>query len=96
MRKALRGEGLSFGTKEVCQRVGISARQLEYWVLKGIVKPESEIHGAKEFKKYSPEHIDFLERVKGYLDEGYILKKAIEKVNKELIDIKKEPKECPA
>ena len=70
------------GTKSVCQKVGISVRQLEYWVLIGVVKPKTEPHGTKSFKKYSEEDIYFLKRVKILTDEGVLVSRAAEKLKR--------------
>ena len=69
-----------FGTKEICDLVGISARQLEYWVLIGVVAPKLERHGAKLFKKFSQKDLELLQQVKGLTDEGVLVSRAADKV----------------
>ncbi|MBI1820860.1 MAG: MerR family transcriptional regulator [Nitrospirae bacterium] len=70
------------GTKSVCEKVGISPRQLEYWVLIGVVKPKTEPHGTKIFRKFSEEDIYLLKRVKNLTDEGVLVSRAAEKVKR--------------
>ena len=72
-------ENHQFGTKEICDLVGISARQLEYWVLIGVVSPKLERHGAKVFKKFSLSDLELLQRVKGLTDEGVLVSRAADK-----------------
>ena len=73
-----------FGTKEICDLVGISARQLEYWVLIGVVTPKLERHGAKVFKKFNQKDVELLQRVKGLTDEGVLVSRAADKVRQPL------------
>lgn len=69
-----------YGTKEVCEQVGLSARQLEYWVLIGVVRPILERHGAKTFKKFTEDDLRILRNVKELTDEGVLVSRAAEKV----------------
>ncbi len=71
---------MRYGTKEVCSQVGLSARQLEYWVLIGVVSPLLERHGAKTFKKFSDYDVDVLRDVKILTDDGVLVSRAAEKV----------------
>ena len=80
MRSSRRQDNHRYGTKEICELVGISARQLEYWVLIGVVTPRLERHGAKIFKKFSPKDVEILQRVKDLTDEGVLVSRAADKV----------------
>lgn len=82
---------VTYGTKEVCELVGISARQLEYWVLIGVVTPIIENHGSKNFKKFTEDDIYILSKVKELTDDGFLVSRAAEKVKKELAKESKEP-----
>ena len=73
----------SHGTSEVCRHVGISLRQLEYWILIGIVIPGLEQHGLKSFKRFSDRDIDILMKVKLLTDEGFMVSRALEKVKRD-------------
>lgn len=77
-------EDATYGTNEVCRLVGISSRQLEYWVLIGVVKPKFHPHGARLFKRFSEKDIQILKQVKGLTDEGFLLRKAAEKVKQHI------------
>ena len=69
-----------YGTKEVCDLVGVSARQLEYWVLIGVVYPIMEPHGSKIFKKFTEQDVRILKEVKSLTDEGVLVSRAAKKV----------------
>lgn len=75
--------GKMYGTTEVCRNVGISLRQLEYWILIGIVAPDLEQHGLKYFKRFSNQDVDILRRVKALTDEGFLVSRALEKVRRD-------------
>lgn len=72
-----------YGTAEVCRQVGISLRQLEYWILIGIVTPRLEQHGLKFFKRFNEKDIEILKQIKLLTDEGFLVSRALEKVRKE-------------
>lgn len=72
----------TYGPKAVCQAVGISQRQLGYWGMIGVIKPEKQMHGAKVFNRYTDEDIEMLKKVKGMIEEGFFVSKAAEKIHK--------------
>jgi DNA-binding transcriptional MerR regulator len=72
-----------YGTAEVCRQVGISLRQLEYWILIGIVIPRLEQHGLKFFKRFNESDVEILKQVKLLTDEGFLVSRALDKVRKE-------------
>lgn len=83
----LRGEGgtmpgnrETLGSHEVCRILQISSRQLEYWVLIGIVHPVLEPHGRRIFRRFTHEDLEFLKHVKELTDEGFPISKAAEKI----------------
>ncbi|MFQ5455096.1 MAG: MerR family transcriptional regulator [Nitrospirota bacterium] len=69
----------TYGTGEACRLVGISQRQLEYWVLIGVVKPDIHPHGSRFFKRFTKKDIEILTYVKRLTDEGFLVSKAAEK-----------------
>ncbi|MFQ5587316.1 MAG: MerR family transcriptional regulator [Nitrospiria bacterium] len=68
--------------KEICKLLALSYRQLEYWVLIGVVKPTLEPHGKKQYQKFSQDDLCFLREVKTLTDEGYLVSRAAEKVRR--------------
>ena len=69
-----------FSSSEVTRKLDISLRQLYYWELKGIVKPNLITLGSREFKRYSHDDFDTLKKVKRFLDQGFTLTSAVQKV----------------
>lgn len=69
-----------YGPNEVCRRVGLSVRQLEYWVLIGVVTPVTERHGTKQFRRFTESDLRILKRVKAMTDEGFLVSRAAEKI----------------
>lgn len=72
-----------YGPNEVCRRVGLSARQLEYWVLIGVVTPGTERHGTKLFRRFTEHDVRILKRVKAMTDEGFLVSRAAEKIRQD-------------
>jgi DNA-binding transcriptional MerR regulator len=73
-----------YGAKEVCKTVGISHRQLDYWVLIGVVSPHLERHGAKMFRRFNRHDVTVLLRIKQLIDEGVVVSRAAERVHREM------------
>lgn len=72
-----------YSSSEVTRKLDISLRQLYYWELKGIVRPKFITLGSREFKRYSHEDFETLTKVKKYLDQGYTLTSAVQRVQEE-------------
>lgn len=77
------GDSMFYGSNEVCKRIGLSPRQLEYWVLIGVVNPISERHGTKRFRRFTDQDLRVLQRVKDMTDEGFLVSRAAEKIRQE-------------
>ena len=84
------------GPKEICGLLNLSHRQLDYWVLIGVVRPILEPHGRKIFKKFTDYDLHFLREVKALTDEGFIVSKATQKVREYLSEPKTENDENQA
>ncbi len=78
----LQAKSNGYGAADVCKRVGISPRQLEYWVLIGAVRPVCERHGSKLFKRYSDNDLWILKSIKDLTDEGYLVSRAVERLKR--------------
>ncbi|MFQ5706889.1 MAG: MerR family transcriptional regulator [bacterium] len=72
---------LWLSSSEVTRKLDISLRQLYYWELKGIVKPKTISMGSREFKRYSVKDFEVLKQIKDFLDQGYTLHSAVQRVN---------------
>lgn len=67
-------------SSEVTRKLNISLRQLYYWELKGIVSPRMISMGSREFKRYSNKDFEVLRQIKDFLDQGYTLTSAVQRV----------------
>jgi DNA-binding transcriptional MerR regulator len=70
----------TYSPKEVCNLAKISARQLGYWKLIGIVRPGQELHGTRLFYRYSESDLDLLIAVQKMTEQGYLVSKAADKI----------------
>jgi len=69
-----------FSSSDVTRKLDISLRQLYYWELKGIIKPRMVVMGSREFKRYSNRDFETLRSIKDFLDQGYTLNSAVQRV----------------
>jgi len=81
-------EGEYLSSSEVTRKLDISLRQLYYWELKGIIRPKMITMGSREFKRYSFKDVDVLRKVKQFLDQGYTLTSAVQRVQ-EIVETEK-------
>ena len=77
-----------YTSSEIIQELDISLRQLYYWELKGIIKPEHFTLKSREFKRYSHKNFEILQMIKCYIDQGYTLTSAVQMMNKKDIQNK--------
>ncbi len=70
-----------FSSSDVTRKLSISLRQLYYWELKGIVTPRMITMGSREFKRYSNRDFETLRQIKDFLDQGYTLNSAVQRVD---------------
>jgi|SRR3990172_2347110 len=74
----------TYSPKEICQMLRISARQLGYWRLIGVVKPQKKVRGSKVFHRYSEKDLKILKEVRELTAKGYFVSKAAEQVRTRL------------
>ena len=69
-----------FGAIVVARDIGISLRQLYYWVhVLHAVRPKSQRHGKRTFQYFTTEDVRVLRTVKRLMDQGYTLRAAVRK-----------------
>jgi DNA-binding transcriptional MerR regulator len=79
-------ENKTYGSTEVCRLIGISYRQLEYWILIGVVAPAIVKRGAKTFKRFTEDDLWIFQQIKELTDEGFLVSRAIEKLKRSYPD----------
>jgi DNA-binding transcriptional MerR regulator len=59
---------------------GVSQKQIRNWELKGYI-PEAErvVAGDRAYRRFTPEDVELMRRIKNYVDEGFTLRAASEK-----------------
>ena len=60
---------------------GVTAKQIRHWEDKGhIPKSNRVICGERSYRQYTEKDFELIDRIKKYLDEGFTLSAAAEKV----------------
>jgi DNA-binding transcriptional MerR regulator len=62
-----------YSTCAVIKESGLTARQLYYWELIGLIYPRYENFGTRRFRRYTDEDLEVLKSAKSLLDQGYTL-----------------------
>jgi len=58
---------------------GVSVKQLRYWEGRYIRDPKRAISGERAYRRYSPEDVRQIIKIKQYLEEGFTLQAAAAK-----------------
>ncbi|MCI0560156.1 MAG: MerR family transcriptional regulator [Nitrososphaera sp.] len=67
-----------YGSIAVAREVGISLRQLYYWVhVLRVAHPRMRRHGMRRFRRFSTQDLRKLKAVKRFVEKGYTLKAAV-------------------
>ncbi len=62
-----------YSTCTVIHQSGVSARQLYYWELIGLLQPRYETFGTRKFRRYTSQDLELLRSAKNLLDQGFTL-----------------------
>lgn len=66
-----------YGSVGTALDVGISLRQLYYWVeVLRVVQPVNHRHGRRIFRRFTKHDVAKLKAIKGFVEEGYTLRAA--------------------
>ena len=69
------------GSIAVSREVGISLRQLYYWVSRlHVVRPQLQQHGRRRFRSFTTRDVQKLKAVKRLVERGYTLQAAVRAV----------------
>ena len=67
-----------FGSIAVAKEIGISLRQLYYWVhVLGVVQPQLRQCGRRKFRRFTRSDVKKLDQVRRLVGRGYTLKAAV-------------------
>jgi len=72
---------LSIGdTARLC---GVTIKQIRHWEAKGYIpKATRVVCGERAYRLFSPDDMQLIQKIKDYLDEGFTLQAAAEKIKK--------------
>ncbi|AMV63059.1 transcriptional regulator, MerR family [Pediococcus damnosus] len=74
-----KSDGITIGTSDLVKATGVPASQLRYWVEQGYIKPV-EVPNERS-RKYSYRVVFRVRAIKYFLDNGFTLASAMERVN---------------
>ena len=67
-----------YGSSAAAREIGISLRQLYYWVgVLGVVRPRVQQCGIRRFRRFTAAELGVLRGVKGLVAQGYPLQAAV-------------------
>ncbi len=62
-----------YGTSEILEKTGVTTRQLYYWESLGLLNPEFQRFGKRQFRRFRQKDLERLLEIKAWLDFGYSL-----------------------
>ena len=66
-----------YGSSATAREIGISLRQLYYWVnVLRVVAPQAHPHGRRMFRRFTAGEVRQLQRMKGLIGRGYTVRAA--------------------
>lgn len=70
-----------YGSIAAAREVGISLRQLYYWVdILHVVQPQVHQHGTRSFRRFTVGDVERLRRMQRLLKQGYTLRASLKRV----------------
>ncbi len=83
MQSARASKGIPlYGSVATAREVGISLRQLYYWVeVLRAVRPDNRQHGMRVFYRFTAQDVTRLRAIKRFVERGYTLRTAIRRIH---------------
>ena len=73
----------TYSIGDTAELIGVTTRQIRNWGESGHLGTVERIQcGDRAYRRYTSEQVDLIQRIKGYLDEGFTLKMAVQKAGK--------------
>ena len=74
----------TFSIGQVARMTGATVRQVRRWTDSGVIIPaERQTHGDISYRRYTPQHVELISRIKEHLNQGYTLSFASKILKKE-------------
>jgi MerR family transcriptional regulator, global nitrogen regulator len=69
-----------FSIGQAAKMCGVTQRQIRNWEEKGFIPELKRVHcGDRSYRQFSKNDFELINRIKEYLDEGYVLSVAVKK-----------------
>ena len=83
----------TFSIGDTSSMTGVSQRQIRNWEARGYI-PEAGrvVSGVRAYRRFTLDQVEIIQKIKGYLDEGYTLHTAAAKANASNFQPRKGPK----
>lgn len=76
-------DGRLYGSIAVAKEIGISLRQLYYWVnVLQVVAPQAHPHGRRMFRRFTGSEVRRLQRMKRLASRGYTVRAAATRIKR--------------
>ena len=71
---------ITYSIGDTAELTGVTTRQIRNWGESGYLGVVERIQcGDRAYRRYTSEQVDLIQRIKGYLDQGFTLKMAVQK-----------------
>ena len=67
---------ITYSTGETEKLTGASQKQIRYWIERGHVQSDRNVCGLIAYHRFKNGQVELIQKIKGYLDEGYTLARA--------------------
>jgi len=75
----------TFSIGDAANSSGASQKQIRDWEAKGYIPvADRVVSGIRAYRRFTPEQVDVIRNIKGYLDEGFTLSAAAKKAAAEI------------
>jgi len=69
---------ITYSISETEQYTEASQNQIRYWESRGYVQSYRNVCGLVAYRRFPQSQVELIRKIKGYLDQGYILARAAE------------------
>ena len=79
----------TFSIGDTAKMTGTTQKQIRHWEAKGYI-PEAGrlVSGVRAYRRFTPNQVEIIRQIKGFMDEGFTLSAAAQKVTGKSISTK--------
>lgn len=75
----------NYSIGDTAKMTGVTQKQIRNWEAKGYISEATRVvSGERAYRRFSPEQIEIIHKIKDYLDEGFTLQAAVKKAGVEI------------